>query len=304
MSLVESLLASLVGCDELIPYNLELIRSLSQKSTVQQSSELLTVFAKVESELRWFSNPALLLQLRLLQFMQDANRSPVPATSSFHLVQSSSSQHQQQQQQKPAEVQPMNQVSNTASMPNKISTGSEPSQATAPAVMKAPQQVQPVSKSQVQQESSSSTELTLAVLQGRWQRFLDQLKVSHSGLFTIINGSKPVQFNNQTVFIYLPQYIQFFVDKLKEDAYKKSFEQQLTAFFACTLTFSVLKPSGTPGASVGTQMPNTSNTPVKQELSRSDSQSDSTPVSPEPVVATKDETINTIISIFEGSIVS
>ena len=314
LSFVDAVLAYFASCEDLIPYPMDFVTSVAKAGSMQRATDLLTVLAKVESELRWFSNPALLLQLRLLQFMQASATSASPATqatqaNTIDLVTG----------QSPRPATPLAAKVHTPS-PSQVDTPapvaqSEPApaptlrpsyvdkQPSATRVAAAPVQPSPapVRPSPAPAKSAVTNEaVSISGIQGQWSTFLTVLKEKNSGLYTILASATPVSLDGSCLKLQLKQYVQFFVEKLKESSYQQAFEALLSDFFKQTLSFEILSPDDMPSYSVPA---GSSATAQDAAPANASAELSSNPVEQAPVQSAKDETINEIVSIFEGAIV-
>lgn len=318
---IESVLSFKSGATSLVKYNVDFIQSISKNISVNNIVNLLDCLATIESETRWFSNPSLLMQIKLVQFVLSSNTQvQINSTSqSSPAIQSISKPASNQVDIKPS--------SSATNPPSNPSTASHPfqkpalhqSQAQKTDVVNDNEGISPVKKgsfsmptmqppdtNDVQPQHSSQTnfnqsvskpessdpvKLTLEVCSSKWNSFLVKLKSSHTGLFTILRQSTVVSFENNTLELKLFQPVQFFVEKLTEQTYSQLLQEHLNEFYGQKLSFKVYEMSSN-----------------SQELSISDSnqegstqlQATSTQTSSQEVQ--NELSLNEIISLFEGKV--
>ena len=169
-------------------------------------TQLLAKLADIEGEMRWFSYPSLLLQIRLVEFMtqQQANAATPPKQS----VSPS------EQIKKPAVAKQSTQPP-VAEMPTE-----SPIVATKPASAVAATS-SPVS-------SAKSTDQSTGKI---WETVLDDIKKQSSALYSLLRGSTVATENDTTVYIALKQSFKFFIDKLSESHHQDTINTHLANHF-------------------------------------------------------------------------
>ena len=236
-------------------------------------NDALQLIAQTELDLRWFSKPDLLIQIRCLDLMNKG-------VQQQHVQTSPQSQPTNPQLQKQAPV-----------------TFSKPTQATQPYQKPQPMlkptlkpltqapKTAPVTQTIEQESTTTRTEPNDPSLQGyrkQWEPVLDMIKKQKTALYSILKQSHISAVNGQVVTIKLKQDFKFFRDKLMETGNKTFIE---TCFKEktgqpCTLTLYGLETT-----SAFTSQTQTDKTPVEK-----------------PKDMTESQKLNHIVSMFEGTI--
>lgn len=174
---------------------LQKLQALIASNSAETIQILLEMLAKIEMELRWFSDPKLLLQIRLLMFIKDQS-----APQEIPLKQ------EQKQEPKIEKV-----------IPTPIA---EPIQK----IIEKPVEIRiekPVER-QVMSPTPQSPQ---------WSVFLEKIKTVKQGLYIILNGSTVTEITDTDVHIKLKQDIKFFREKLKESENQKLIETVMSEVF-------------------------------------------------------------------------
>jgi DNA polymerase-3 subunit gamma/tau len=307
MFLTEQVLMVISKNDAFITLQQEHIKRLTEQATLDKTIALLDCLAHIESQTRWFLNPGLLLQIRLINFM---NQESTSNTTASPLVsnQNSVSQEVPPQPISPPASQPKTQPapppsSKPAKMQFNIPQPATPEPSKPPA--SEPAQSQPASTvnestggmmnhaPQAQETKPPVGELSLTSIQNHWPQFLETVKQAHLGLFTILRSSKVVGFQNNEISITLEQNIQFFIEKLAEETYQSAIKGYLNDVFNASLTLNVgdMKAQAMEMVSAVSDAVKLTNTQEEQ--------------TPQPVRMPKrdeEKPINDIVSLFEGTV--
>jgi DNA polymerase III subunit gamma/tau len=321
---VENVLSYKSGAKELVKYNIQFVESVMSLVDIHTIVGLLDCLVTIESETRWFSNPALLMQIKLVQFiLADSSLNQVGASGKFNssgqvnseakVVQSTQSLQPVSELKvfSPAKAASINLVSQsnpsargfnkTSNQANNLNTAK-----TAPSKSSGSFSIPTMPVEQVNTDvpaevvsnniSVVSEDFTFELCQSKWAGFLIKLKSMHTGLFTILRQSQVMNLDKHCLEIKLFQPVQFFVDKLTEQTYKGLLETFLFEFYGSKLMFKVYD------ISVGS----TEN--VVDQLSGDISSINlDSPASTQPVQSaskkSQDElSLNQIISLFEGKV--
>ena len=172
------------------------LQSIHKKTTHAVMTQLLAKLADIEGEMRWFSYPSLLLQIRLVEFMtqQQANTATPPKQS----------------------VNPSEQIKKPAVAKQSVQPPVSPKPS--PAVVAT---ASPVS-------SAKSTDQSTGKI---WETVLDDIKKQSSALYSLLRGSTVATENDTTVYIALKQSFKFFIDKLSESHHQDTINTHLANHF-------------------------------------------------------------------------
>lgn len=241
-------------------------------ATLSDSVALLHCFAAIESEMRWFSDPHLLLKIRLSEW----------TTNGVHTHQHVSEGQQSASQSLPKEtrVSHAKLVRPHQTKPMSVHPKHTPS---------IPTQQVPTQKKEAQQVVGQDAAMSVTT---QWTSFLNHLKKTHTGLYTILRESRVMTCVDQTIEIELFQPAQFFVEKLHESSQKKRLETELETFFKEAYTFAI----------AGMKKVATLCSPTPQET-RAEA-----PLAPQNNHASateeiKDVSLNAIVDLFDGRVV-
>ncbi len=325
LAVVEQVLAFQSGSKDMVKLNLDMIQNLANISDMSHTIGLLDCLSKVESETRWFSNPGILLQIRLIQlFVGGATDNQMVQTSTS----SSNSQtgRRSSSSMSKSEFQPISDLpvqpitsqeqSNNIMMQKSVAINSQEFKKTSqdPAIsgvmvtdskehmgsnVSVSKLVQ-YSKNLHSLESKESRNDTSSVqsqdkkdilfYQKQWGPLLIHIKGSHTGLFTILRQSTVAKFEGSKLTIKLFRPVQFFVEKLMESSYKSAFKTFLKEFFNQDLDFSVL------------DMTQKATSLDASEEQKQGDMSSSVQASSQDTDPTEELTINAIVSLFEGKV--
>ncbi len=182
---------------------LQKLQALIASNSAETIQILLEMLAKIEMELRWFSDPKLLLQIRLLMFIKD--QSPpqeIPV---------------KQEQKQEAKIEKI--------IPKPFA---EPIQK----IIEKPVEIRiekPVERQVVPPTPQSP----------QWAVFLEKIKTVKQGLYIILNGSTVTEMTDTEVHVKLKQDIKFFREKLKESENQKLIETVMSEVFGKPLKLSL-----------------------------------------------------------------
>ncbi len=269
---------------------------------------MLDCLAQIESQTRWFLNPGLLLQIRLMQFVNpDTNKNEAAKTEQQNTttqnqnIQSSTST--QITETKPTSSnKPTPPIQNTAKpTPQYHANSSKPTGFKQTISIPKPDQDIPNNSNNTQPTPAvSSTQVSgngdIAEVKHKWPEFLEIIKKEHLGLYTILRSSQVVAVDNNEVIITLEQNIQFFMEKLTEETYQKAIQTYLQQQFNKPLT---LKVSDMQQEAVEIEMVSAVSEMVKTTTDESGSDAIQEVKMPEP---NTEQSINDIVTLFEGKI--
>lgn len=308
MFLTEQVLMVISKNDAFITLQQDHIKRLTEQATLDKTIALLDCLAHIESQTRWFLNPGLLLQIRLINFMNQESSSNNPASPPVS-NQKPVSQEAPPQPISPPASQPSKQPaqpssSKPAKMQFNIPQPATPEPPKPPASEPAQTQPAPTANEstnvmmnqapQAAQETKSPVgELSLTSIQNHWPQFLETVKQAHLGLFTILRSSKVVGFQNNEISITLEQNIQFFIEKLAEETYQSAIKGYLNDVFNASLILNVgdMKAQAMEMVSAVSDAVKLTNTQQEQ--------------APQPVRMPKPnevKPINDIVNLFEGTV--
>mgnify|MGYP001463235317 FL=1 len=308
MFVSEQLLMAQSQCEEFVTIDKDQLKQLTEKATLDKTVKLLDCLAQIESQTRWFLNPGLLLQIRLMQFVNpDTNKNEVAKTEQQNTttqnqnIQSSTST--QRAETKPASSnKPTPPIQNTAKpTPQYHTNSSKPTGFKQTISIPKPDQDIPNNSNNTQPTPAvSSTQVSgngdIAEVKHKWPEFLEIIKKEHLGLYTILRSSQVVAVDNNEVVITLEQNIQFFMEKLTEETYQKAIQTYLQQQFNKPLT---LKVSDRQQGAVEIEMVSAVSEMVKTTTDESGSDAIQEVKIPEP---NTEQSINDIVTLFEGKI--
>ena len=308
MFVSEQLLMAQSQCEEFVTIDKDQLKQLTEKATLDKTVKLLDCLAQIESQTRWFLNPGLLLQIRLMQFVNpDTNKNEVAKTEQQNTttqnqnIQSSTST--QRAETKPASSnKPTPPIQNTAKpTPQYHANSSKPTGFKESISIPKPDQDIPNNSNNTQPTPAvSSTQVSgngdIAEVKHKWPEFLEIIKKEHLGLYTILRSSQVVAVDNNEVVITLEQNIQFFMEKLTEETYQKAIQTYLQQQFNKPLT---LKVSDRQQGAVEIEMVSAVSEMVKTTTDESGSDAIQEVKIPEP---NTEQSINDIVTLFEGKI--
>ncbi len=308
MFVSEQLLMAQSQCEEFVTIDKDQLKQLTEKATLDKTVKLLDCLAQIESQTRWFLNPGLLLQIRLMQFVNpDTNKNEVAKTEQQNTttqnqnIQSSTST--QRTETKPASSnKPTPPIQNTAKpTPQYHTNSSKPTGFKQTISIPKPDQDIPNNSNNTQPTPAvSSTQVSgngdIAEVKHKWPEFLEIIKKEHLGLYTILRSSQVVAVDNNEVVITLEQNIQFFMEKLTEETYQKAIQTYLQQQFNKPLT---LKVSDRQQEAVEIEMVSAVSEMVKTTTDESGSDAIQEVKIPEP---NTEQSINDIVTLFEGKI--
>ncbi len=181
---------------------LDRLKQLSEAVGFQQLTGHLENMAKLESELRWFPNPNLLLEVRFLTWLHPATSvAPVARPATIPIL-------------RPEPVQPTH---------TPVST---------------PQPVAPQLATPARGVSAPALPPVSADISTQWAAFLSALKVQRQSLFSILDKSHVLSVSPTEVVVKLKQDFKFFRDKLREDLHQELMSQLLQGAFGRSLRLS------------------------------------------------------------------
>ncbi|MBA94694.1 MAG: hypothetical protein CMP21_02910 [Rickettsiales bacterium] len=308
MFVSEQLLMAQSQCEEFVTIDKDQLKQLTEKATLDKTVKLLDCLAQIESQTRWFLNPGLLLQIRLMQFVNpDTNKNEAAKTEQQNTttqnqnIQSSTST--QITETKPTSSnKPTPPIQNTAKpTPQYHANSSKPTGFKQTISIPKPDQDIPNNSNNTQPTPAvSSTQVSgngdIAEVKHKWPEFLEIIKKEHLGLYTILRSSQVVAVDNNEVVITLEQNIQFFMEKLTEETYQKAIQTYLQQQFNKPLT---LKVSDRQQGAVEIEMVSAVSEMVKTTTDESGSDAIQEVKIPEP---NTEQSINDIVTLFEGKI--
>jgi DNA polymerase III gamma/tau subunit len=242
------------------------LQSICKKTTHAVMTQLLAKLADIEGEMRWFSYPSLLLQIRLVEFMtqQQANAATPPKQSVNPSEQIKKPAVAKQSTQPPiAEMPTESPIVATKPAPAVIATSS------------------PVS-------SAKSTDQSTGKI---WETVLDDIKKQNTALYALLRGSTVVSEDKTTLYIKLKQAFKFFIDKLSESHHQDTINTHLANHFTPPKQFKLYEGTAPSESSPPSDLAET----VSLDSEKS---------SPLPASDSSDiQRINQVVKLFEGTIV-
>ncbi|RAP34669.1 hypothetical protein DID80_07195, partial [Candidatus Marinamargulisbacteria bacterium SCGC AAA071-K20] len=282
IEITKTLLYVKLGCEEILnaPPSTEL-RALSNSVDQSFLERCLDTLAKTEMELRWFSKPQLLLQLRLIALSsnpaENTVATPIAPTNTTNVVRPAVQKAPVQRAPAPTPVQ-------RAPAPTPVQRAPAPTaQAPAPAA---------------KQDAPRPVDSTNA--QARWNDTVQTIQRTHHALYAILKESR-VELNANKLTIKLKQAFKFFIEKLKEEKTHSLVNEAIKQNFGQSISFDIFDPSTSSHAlaskpAVGQSTPQS----VASTTSEAPPQQDQAPASN---LEKSGENINSIVNLFEGSIV-
>jgi DNA polymerase-3 subunit gamma/tau len=243
------------------------LQSIHKKTTQTVMTQLLAKLADIEGEMRWFSYPSLLLQIRLVEFMTQRQSDSVTSVTS--VTPPKQSAKPPEQIKKPAvtkqSIQPP-----VAEMPTEDAiVATKP----APAV---------VAKSSPGSSAKSTDQSTDKI----WETVLDDIKKQSSALYSLLRESTVARENDTTVYIALKQSFKFFIDKLSESHHQDTINIHLANYFTPPKQFKLYDGTAPSESSTPSDPAETVSSDTKKPSDASDIQR-----------------INQVVKLFEGTIV-
>jgi DNA polymerase-3 subunit gamma/tau len=216
--LVKQLLFVRIGLSEELDLDddrLARLKKAAHSISPETIQDLLESLAKLEMELRWFSDPKLLLEIRLLMYIKTGLQPTI------QLVQPT--QAKNSEPPKPAPSQPEAQKP----LPSKLEI--KPQVAAVTSTI-APQSPPPISPKEDKV----------------WSAFLEKIKTVKQGLYIILNGSVVTHQTDTTLQIKLKQDLKFFREKLMERENIALVEETLVEFYQKPMKISLDAPTEEP----------------------------------------------------------
>jgi len=247
---------------------------------------LLDAMAKTELEMRWFSRPELLLQIRCLTALSTPQVAVQPA-------QQAAPQPTAQPVQAAAPTPPP--VPKPPLVPAAQPRVDIPDE---PVIQKPQVRHAPIQKSeQIEDEApakpaQASAPATNTSLQGLWEKALDGVKKEKSALFGVLKGSRVQGKEGGQLTIILKQDFKFFREKVLESENAMIINTHATQAFGESL--HVVLP--------GQKRPEAQSVSAGTGSKSEGSSAPASPIQKEPTVSL-DQRINDVVSMFEGSIV-
>jgi DNA polymerase III subunit gamma/tau len=279
----KSLLYIKLSCTEMLnaPPSTEL-KALANSVDQAFLERSLDTLAKTEMELRWFSKPQLLLQLRLIALSSNPSEQVVAKPAS------------------PAKAAVP--VRNTPAVPTAPAPAPAVTPPAAPVYAPVTQKSAPPKAAMypaaTPEKVAPKAPVDSSNAQARWNETLLAIQRTHHALYAILKESR-VELNGKSLTLKLKQAFKFFIEKLKEDKTKGLVLDAIKAHFGEGISFTVFDPSDSapvPSAQQSTVTSSTTTSPIQQAGSSDPS-----------VVPTNSEksgvNINTIVNLFEGSVV-
>ncbi|RAP27131.1 DNA polymerase III subunit gamma/tau [Candidatus Marinamargulisbacteria bacterium SCGC AG-333-B06] len=250
MFVSEQLLMEQSQCEEFVTINKEQLKQLTAKATLDKTVKLLDCLAQIESQTRWFLNPGLLLQIRLMQFVSpgesnDNNKSEPENKTALTQNQTKNPENKQETTSQAVAPKPINPIKQTPDIQNtdnpvpQHKTTSESAGRKHTISIPKPDEVKNQTNSLNKASISTNQHEGIIDIQKQWPEFLNVIKKEHLGLYTILRSSQVVGLENSEVVITLEQNIQFFIEKLTEETYQKALATYLQQQFNKPLTLKV-----------------------------------------------------------------
>ncbi|MAH80782.1 MAG: hypothetical protein CMP39_03780 [Rickettsiales bacterium] len=276
----KSILAKQCNNDGSIKIHKEKVNTLAELSTLTESTKLLETLAKIESETRWFSNPELLIQIRLLQLITENEQANLVFAKTEVKKDITPTPQVQLKQQEPT---PSKKASFT--MPTPTPTSNPIEKPTQPIKNPIQQQspIQPSPKIEKPKVPVAQTNSLTEVNNG-WEKVLEKIRQDKPATFSMIRNSKVVQFETNCLTIKLAQSFGFFFEKLNESSQINLLKSYIKTIFEQDLNIKFDDQNNSKDEIIeeNTQetFSNQNNEPVKKES----------------------ESINNIVSMFDGSV--
>ena len=245
--------------------------SLLQHTSKKKLFDTLEHLAKTEMDLRWFSRPALLVHLRLLECTTKTS-SVTP-----------------NKEQAPPENTP-----NTAPSPKPKEKIPHPS--ATPAPTPTPTQQESTQKSPPKPKKAPIPRPDTKPADANWKSILSLIKQKHHALYVILKDSVVQSLTSNTLSIKLQQEFKFFIEKLEEKETKALIEKLIEDVFNQTLSFSVSHAKNTPSSKANPTQPQAEPSEQAEPSQKTDA-----PKAPRQSDR-QSKTINQIVALFEGTL--
>ena len=300
-----------------------LLKALSSKTSIKILTQLNSTLANIEGEMRWFSYPSLLLEIRLTEFINTyisksktiTNSSQIqsqlsPKQDLQQISHSTASQHITETQSISPESQandiltsnkntfqtlsiPSEPPANDIVLPNENmpETSSIPPEPQAndilPPKKNMPETSSTLSESQVSVDSiTRQSNLSTDKV---WSTILGDIKKQSSALYALLQGSVVVQEDETIIYVKLKQSFKFFIDKLKETHHQEFINKQLAIHFNPAKKFRLYDGNPLPNITENNATADTieqPNTHTEKKIDNSDN-----------------KLINDVVKLFEGTVV-
>ena len=253
------------------------LNGIIKKTSVSILTQLISTLADIEGEMRWFSYPSLLLQIRLSEFIHVTTSKTSPTAEPVTT---------------PSAPAPVIQPKPVARPPAPVTTPPEPIMTAPPKLVTTPPEPvtvdpppKPVSTPPVSKSIISATTAQFADNQSTdkiWNTVLDDIKKQSSALYSLLRGSTVAQEDDAIVYIRLKQSFKFFIDKLSESHHQDSINTHLSRYFTPPKKFKLYD---------GEDIKSTQSTgPYTEKTEKNGGGSDF-------------KLINDVVTLFEGTIV-
>ncbi len=312
MFVTEQLLMAQSQCEEFVTIDKDQLKQLTEKATLDKTVKLLDCLAQIESQTRWFLNPGLLLQIRLMQFINPDNtmNSIINETKNnetvTHTQATAKSQGNQPETTSQTVADNSRNTSNaTSNMQNTDKPAFQHKAVSQPSGRKhtisIPKPDDAITQAKVVEPAAVpkpelSQDKGIENIKTQWPEFLEVIKKEHLGLYTILRSSQVVGLDNNELVIKLEQNIQFFMEKLSEETYQKVLETYLKKQFNKPLT---VKVDDVAQEAVEIDMISAVSQTVKTTSDESNQETVQEISIPEP---NTEQSINDIVSLFEGKV--
>ena len=253
------------------------LRELAEKATQPQLMVWMEKLAKLGNELRWFPMPEVLLQVSLLGLVLDDDPAQAPVQAPV---------------QAPAVAQ---------AAPRPVSAPPSQTQPVPAQTYSAPpvQPAKPMAPPAAPVQSTStppapaSAQTASASANGSWDTVLKKVKAERPGLYSILADSSVTQ-TSSGLTISLAGGFQFFVEKLKEQKHATYMRDVVAGEFGRNMGIEIVS------AEEAVQSGSTaSSAPQDAQSSQATAQSSS-----QAAASDKPTTLNQIVDLFEGNLVS
>ena len=268
MVLSQTLVYLKSGCDATFQLDedyLEKLKGMIQESQLSRLVGILEGIAKIQVELKWFPNPEVLLQVHCLLLAQGPSPVQVPISRSAD--------------QAPSLVD------------SKLEKPILPS---APPIQKEPASSPPPQQQPKKSEALPTQSTSTSDHKGSWSKVLKKIESEKRTVYTLLHGSFIHHNYGHKIDLVIDQEFPFFLKKLTEaSVYDYLLKCVQSEFPSCATVHFLLKNDP-----VLTQGSATSSSSGDQTASTSN---DTAPVSDVPKIS---KTINQIVQLFEGELVS
>lgn len=272
----------------------ESFAALAQHLSLEKLVALLEAFASLESSMRYFPNPAMLLQVKVCVFMQTIvsgrmSSAPVegaPSSSSGGLRQAQPAQAQTQRVAAP--------VASPQAQSAPVAVASSTPTAT-PTIKAEPKVVQAVAPPRVNSNDP-------------WQTVLAVMERDKKALYAILNGSRAVDPTSSPVKVLIAEDYRFpfFLEKLKEDKNKSWLQEQWQQISgsSASLEFTFSDAPSQTGNGAGSSDARNGVAKVPDQARNNSSEGGSEQSQASVTQANAAKTINQIVSMFQGKVIS